>query len=383
VLILDSVHRLLKSMAIAVLALALAVPAAAARRSVPPDFFGMNWDDEIASTSAPPGLQDQQFARMAAAGVETVRGQFVWAEAQPDGPGPVDFTNTDRFVGLAAAHRITVLPVVIVAPDWERAFDEYFSPPSSPGDYAAYLTALVHRYGSHGSFWDENPRLPRMAIHAWQIWNEPSLNYQWTVQQSEDWAVRYSALVRASYVAIHKADRAGKLVLAGLANNSPALLGHLFNYDIKGFYDVAALHPYTATARGVLVLARRARAIMNRHGGRHAQIWVTELGLPASRGKADSTNSLQTTDAGMARFLNDGYNGLAQQSRKLGIARVYWYTWASSYAPDAGPSIFDYSGLFSWDGSDAPRQQPAYSYYVRAARHYEGCKKTSAGLCAR
>ena len=66
---LEPMHGLLRSMAIAALALALAAPGAAARRSVPPGFFGMNWDDEIAAPSAPSVLQDQQFGRMAAAGL--------------------------------------------------------------------------------------------------------------------------------------------------------------------------------------------------------------------------------------------------------------------------------------------------------------------------
>ena len=85
----------------------------------------------------------------------------------------------------------------------------------------------------------------------------------------------------------------------------------------------------------------------------------------------------------LARFLDGGYNGLANESRRLGIARVYWYTWASSYAAEAGPSIFDYSGLFAWDGTNAPQSRPAYTHYVRDARRYEGCAKTAAGLCKR
>jgi hypothetical protein len=222
-----------------------------------------------------------------------------------------------------------------------------------------------------------------MPIHAWQIWNEPHLQYQWTIDGREDWAVRYSALVRASYTALHQADRHAKLVLAGLANNSPALLGHLYRYGIRGYFDVAALHPYTSKAKGVLVLTRRARGIMNRNGGQHAEIWITELGLPASKGRADSQNSLQTDDQGMARFLDGAYKGLAQEQRRLGVTRAYWYTWASSYGADAGPAIFDFSGLFAWDGTNAPARRPAYDYYVRNARRYEGCTKTGRGVCAR
>ena len=34
---------------------------------------------------------------------------------------------------------------------------------------------LARRYGPGGSFWDRHPRLPRLPVRAWQVWNEPNL----------------------------------------------------------------------------------------------------------------------------------------------------------------------------------------------------------------
>jgi len=377
--------RLIAVLSAAVLAaLVVAAPAGAARRSVPASFFGVNWDQEIAA-SGPGGLQNQQFGRMAAAGAETVRGLFLWSTAQPDQNGPIDFSATDQLVGGAAAHHLTVLPIVVDSPLWARAFESSFSPPSNPQDYAAYLTALIGRYGPHGSFWRDNPRLPKVPVRAWQIWNEPNMSYQWSTPGStEDYAVRYTMLLRDSYQAIKRADPGALVVLAGLANTSPQDLAHLYDYGAKPYFDVAAIHPYTYTPAGVLTLTREARQVMRRNGDNRKQLWVTELGLPASRGVAQSSNSLQTTPAGMTRFLTNAYRLLAGNARRLGIGRVYWYTWASSYSSNAGPAIFDFSGLFKWTpGSPVVAREPAYAAYVRAARHWEGCVKTTMARCKR
>ena len=58
---------------------------------------------------------------MARSGVETVRTVFDWSRAQP-APGVTSFTETDRLVTLAAAHRIDLLPVVIYSPGWAAEY---------------------------------------------------------------------------------------------------------------------------------------------------------------------------------------------------------------------------------------------------------------------
>src|SRR6478672_8762630 len=91
------------------LALLVLAPAAQARKA-PPLFMGVNWDSAIAA--APQAVRDAQFPRMGAAGVETVRTAFSWAQAQPEDQGPIDLTATDAFVAQAAARHIEVFPHV-------------------------------------------------------------------------------------------------------------------------------------------------------------------------------------------------------------------------------------------------------------------------------
>ena len=162
-----------------VAAAVLVLPSAAeAKRSVPPGFFGTQWDRGVAVAS--PEVQDAQWGKMAQSGVEAVRTVFHWEQAQPAAGTPPSFEKTDPVVARAAQRRIKLLPIVIYAPVWARKDPVLFnSPPADPKTYAAYLTALVDRYGPEGSFWTERSDLPKRPIREWQIWNEPQLRYQW------------------------------------------------------------------------------------------------------------------------------------------------------------------------------------------------------------
>ena len=149
----------------------LAPGARAAARPVAPGFLGVTYDREVAD--APARAQDAQWNAMARAGVRAVRVVFRWDRAQPDGPGRPRFQATDDIVARAARRRLGLLPVVMYAPAWARLDpSSAVSPPQDPQRYAAYLTALVHRYGPRGSFWREHPGLPRRPLRDFQVWND-------------------------------------------------------------------------------------------------------------------------------------------------------------------------------------------------------------------
>ncbi|MBX5470207.1 MAG: hypothetical protein IRZ21_09955 [Thermoleophilaceae bacterium] len=361
--------------AAAALACLLAAAPAQARRDVPRGFYGAVLDGAVAQ--AP----DAQWARMARAGVESVRTVFSWEAAQPSPGAPPSFERTDRLVAGAVAHGIEPLPVVIYAPQWARADPTVLeSPPRDPAEYASFLAALVRRYGSSGSFWAEHPELPRRPLRYWQVWNEPQLRYQW---YTPDFAKGYGALLRAAYKAVKRADPRAKVVLAGATNLAWDALDELYRRGgIHGFFDVAALHPYTSTAERVLRAVALFRAVLRRHGDGRVPLWITELGWPASKGKVRSGNTLQTTPRGAAARLSRAYDLLARTRRRpaYGVSRAYWYTWASSY--EGGISIFDYTGLYRYAGGRS-RATPQLVAYRRSARRHEGCVKSAAGACVR
>jgi hypothetical protein len=365
-------------------AITLAPAAAVAQRTLPPGFWGANWNFEV--TASAPQMQALNWARMAASGVESQRALFLWSAAQPSRGGPFDFSASDALVTLAVSHGIQLLPVVAFAPGWARKGGAANAPPSDLRAYASYLRALIGRYGPRGSFWALNRRvLPTRPIRAWQIWNEPSANYQWTIPAGADWAPGYGALLRASYRAVKDADPGASVVLAGLPNFSWRDLEHLYRVGrIHGSFDIAAVHPYSAVKHGVLKIVELFRAVMRKHGDGGKPLWVTEWGLPASKGQSPDPSPLQTTDGGMARFMRATYDDLTAGRRwqKLGVARVYWYTWASSY----NGWIFQFTGLWQYipgavNGQDALGTKPSLAVYRELARRVEGCAKNSAGAC--
>lgn len=324
----------------------LALPAAPAGA-----FFGAVYDGELAG--AAPAVQDAQFARMRASGVEHVRTVFSWAAAQPDPAQPPAFALFDPVVARAARNGLDLLPVVLYAPAWARADAALEnSPPARPADYAAFLTALDGRYGTAGSLWAENPSLPRRPVRQWQIWNEPHLRQYWN---AADWPAGYTALLKSAHAAL--SGRA-KVVMAGLTNQSWEFAKKL--RGARGSYDVAAFQTYTSTpAKLITGLGLFRRAI----GGR-TPIWLTELGFPAARGRA-SGKGLGTTDRGMASKLTGAYKLLRAERRRLGIQRAYWYTWASSYS--GRDDVFRYAGLGSF-GAGRFAAKPALTAFRRAAR---------------
>jgi len=368
---------------LATAALLVAPTAALAGRSVPQGFFGMNWDQEVSYRTSLP-TRAEQWGNMAAAGAEAVRTPVLWSKAQPNKHGAINWKGTDGLVTLAAQHGVELIPVVTQAPKWDRKYAKKpFSPPSNDAAYTRYLRKLVKHYGPKGSFWKHHPELPKLPVHSVQVWNEPSEYYQWSIPDGQDWGPGYGKLVRKSYKAIKDADPSVKVVLAGLPNTSPQYLDHLYKTgNIHGYFNVAAIHPYTAHKHGVLTLTKQFRAVMDKHGDKGKKLWVTELGLPASKGKTSDNGQLQTTDQGMADFLTESYNDLMQHRTSLKVNHVFFYTWASVYKG----WIFKWTGLYVYnrhDGQDVFQEKPAYQAYVDVSRSGEGCTKTTTGACAR
>ena len=159
---------------LAVLALGTLVAATSATAAVPRGFFGV----------VPQGpLVEQDYERMGQAKVGTLRFELFWAGSNPS-PGTYDWTASDAVVGEAARNGVQTLPFVYSTPTWVatsldgHGCGDSTCPPFAPTSPAAldawadFLAAAVHRYGPTGSFWTENPAVPRLPIRAWQLWNE-------------------------------------------------------------------------------------------------------------------------------------------------------------------------------------------------------------------
>jgi hypothetical protein len=314
--------------------------------------------------------------------VEAARTPFFWSTAQPK-PGAIDHGRTDTVVRLAATHGISLLPEVDYAPPWARAYrGRRTSPPRDPAAYTAYLVSLIDRYGPNGSFWAENPGVPRQPIREWQIWNEPHLRTYWNAPRRSRFGHPhgYARLLKAAYRAIKQRDPGAKVVLAGLTQRAWDQLTLLYRKGrIRRAFDVATIQTFTQTARRAVRATRLFRRALNKAGDRRKPIYITEITWPASRGRTRGIKFQRQEDAaGMARRLTEAYSSLARFRKGLRLARVYWYTWASQYG--RGGSIFNYAGLLRYaDGRFT--DQPALAAYARSAQRLQGCVKDERAAC--
>jgi hypothetical protein len=356
---------------------------------VPPRFVGVNAGGPLLNG---PGVNAaSQFRQMVASGVQTVRTVFDWSEAQPyatwaDVPAgqrsefadvggvPTNFSATDQIVALAAQRRLTVLPEVLYAPPWDQGSNPSggAAPPARTAPYANFLTALIDRYGPHGSFWRTHH--PKLAIRMWQVWNEPNINVYWP----QPFAPTYVRLLKAAHDAIKRADPRATVVLAAITNVAWRDLGRI--YAIRGarkLFDVAAVNAFTSTPKKVIRFLELVRRAMNRLGDHRKPLLYTEMSWPSATGQSVKHLDWDTTEAGQARKVAAVLPMLAAKRRSLGLKAFYYYTWMSEEYQGAFDD-FNFAGLVRYQPNEKIIDKPALKAFKWAALKLEGCRKKGA-----
>jgi hypothetical protein len=360
------------------LAAAPAAPAATSpQRKVPFGFMGVLAGAPLAE----PGYTHTraELAKMAGAGVESVRFAFYWNHAQPDGPFVTRFTRTDRIVAAAARAHIWVLPTVLGAPRWARQVAAHpSSRPRDPEDYARFMGALVDRYGPRGTFWEARRDLPRRPIRIWQVWNEPDHRIFWDEQP---YYRDYIATLAAARREILARDPGAKVVLAGLVGRSWDQLAVLYRLGAGPHFDYAAVHPFTRLLPDVLRILRYNRTTMRRYGDGDKPMVATEVTWPSSKGRVRPPSAFDRTESNQASILGALFRRLADHRKRLGLRAVYWATWMSE--DRSRTDAFDYTGLNRLLRSGAVRRKPAFYTYRDTARALQGCAKTQVATVCR
>jgi hypothetical protein len=288
--------------------------------------------------------------------VERQQGQFTW-------------TATDRKVLAAARQGIDVLGLAVRAPAWANGGSaDPFVPPARNADYAGYLRALVARYGPSGSLWAEHPEVARRPVRAWEIWNEPNLKNYF---RKQPFAKPYAALLRSAYPAVKGADPGATVLMASMANYSWRDLAKLLSVPgPKLRFDAAGAHPFSGRPSNALKIVRLNREALDHRGYGRVPLWLTELTWSSAKGKKTPlTQNWETTEAGQADRLREIYRLLLRDRRRLRLARVFWYTWAT--VDNGSPNSFDYSGLRAAVPGGGFRDKPslgAFRAVVKAAR---------------
>jgi hypothetical protein len=296
-------------------------------------------------------------------GARWLRERFEWSTIEP-APGSFSFSYYDHFMLLAARRGERVLALLGNAPAW--AGPDPTAIPTDPSAYAAYVAAVVNRYGPHGTFWAAHPRLRASAVTTFELWNEP---YYDNGNDGVYDPARYARLVKAAGIAGHAADPAARFLLSAEMQSARDPNGEWVWWtdalyravpDLNRYFDGVAIHDYGSDttslnpmvpgqAYGNYDHVRRAQNIHQQfigHGAANKPFWITEAGW--------STCTEASSDCVTAE----------QQAGNLatlfGYARVNWHDWVQAifiyrFADGTDPgTVQEGYGLTNLDGTAKP-----------------------------
>jgi len=346
-------HRL-AAVAVAVVSLAaLAATSASADAPPPPngaptDFVGLVSDDAFA---APGDYRQQQLTTQASLGVRLLRQTFDWSQIEV-ARGRYDLSYYDGFVGDAARAGITILPILFRAPRFRGGKAGTIAyPPKRYADLGRFGAVLVRRYGPDGTFWSQNPDVPKLPIRSWQIWNEPNLKAYWGRAPN---AKQYAKLLRAAAKPIKAADPSAEIVTAGMPESKIGVplkkfIPVLYRAGAKSAFDALAINPYGHTAAAVIRNIARARNLMRRFGD-DAPIWATEVGWSDSGPGGPQRVGPQ----GQATQLGNLIGALLRDRSALNVRGFVYYQWRDG-RPYNGKDFWGlHTGLLTRDGQPKP-----------------------------
>ena len=332
-------------------------------QALPRDFIGIVAEDALA---APPRERQQILRRLHAAGVGLIRQTFDWSLVER-APGRYKLGTLDAYVSAAARARIEVLPILFKPPPFRssaprRGAGRATYPPKRAASFGRFAAILARRYGTRGSLWRERPRLPRVPIRAWQVWNEPNLPIYWGGHPDPP---AYARLLAAAKHALKAVDPHAEVVSAGLAESR---LGMPFEQFVRELYeagaadslDTFALHPYAADADATLRAVERTRELLDELDP-GAPIWLTELGWASGGPRSPFT----VGERGQAARIGSVLSDLVDERRELGVRGVVYFNWRDAPPYPGGQDFFGlHTGLLRRNGSP----KPAYHSFRVAVR---------------
>jgi hypothetical protein len=334
-------------------------------KPVPPGFFGLVAEETF---TAPPAERERMLGSIASTGVRMLRQPFHWSHFEHQ-PGQYDFGPYDLFVAAAARHGLSLMPVLTDPPDMYSTRPAggplYWTyQPTSNDAFASFARALVGRYGPNGSFWAEHPEVPRLPVHAWQVWNEPNMPQYWGGHPSPE---GYAAMLRTVSAGIKAADPGAEVVSAGLSFSRMAMplkrfVRRMYRAGARGTFDSLAVHPYAPAPDLVTDLVRGARRVLQSVGDGRLPIRVTETGW-ATAGPANQ--SLVVGRKAQSQLVKATLDRFVRTRRRLGVRSVTLFNW-NNLAPYGGQK--DYWGLYAGLVERDGRPKPALATFTRVVR---------------
>ena len=280
-------HRT-KSFVVAAVAVALlatlfppAAHAAAAPTSKP--YFGVQfhatWDDYTDAQRI------EVLDKLQAAGVHWVRVDMGWAslqESSKDSYTQYHVDKADWIVNQARARGINVLGMLWRTPDWANGGAGPTTPPTDVDDYGRIARWAADHF--------------KGRVAAWEVWNEPNLDYFWNGSATD-----YVRLLKAAYPQFKAGDPTAEVVLGGPSYNDTGWLKNVYDAGAQGYFDVMATHPYQGVADappetpddGTMWTLSHVAAVhdlMVKHGDGDKEIWFTEFGWSSHPNQPDYKN---------------------------------------------------------------------------------------------
>lgn len=335
---LGQVYAWLAAIAVSVLGMA-AMPSAA--MAVPAGFWGV-------SPQNPPSVE--QFQRLRAGGVDSVRIPISWAATQPLSGTEANFAGSDHLVAGAVAAGLNVLPFLYDAPAWAVTSARVpgstaRAPKTLPVKtapqrtaWANFLKLVVARYGPAGSFWAANPALPENPIRTWQIWNEENFKYFVVRPSPSD----YGKLINVSYAAIKSVDPSAKLILGGMFSEpnearfkrKPAQAYFATDFldgvykttpGVKSKFSGVSLHPYTGKYQELTADIEAFRLVLKENHDAGKKLWITEIGW-SSEPPDPVHNAFAKGPKGQVTQLKGAFNLFESKAAKWKLQRIYWFS---------------------------------------------------------
>ena len=348
-------------------------PAHAAKKAIlpvtPNSFVGVVSDETFASLGS--GSGSAYLDSIKNAGVGLLRQKFDWDFLTfGNGPANVNWSYLDRFMTATAQAGITVMPVLFdppasmtTAPPAGAQRGSY--PPRDLGAIGDFGAMLAAHYGTNGSFWAENPQLPRHPITAWQIWNEPSLPVYWEPKPS---AASYVQMLRLASQKIKAVDPNAEIITAGLPDSrikgSVPLLKYIkqmYRAGAAGAFDTLAVNGYAPTGGAVAKLIAHIRKVVNRYGGRKTALRVSEFGW-ADRGPEHPRGRF-TVGKKQGPYTYQAIRSLWKARKHLKLRGIVYYDWRDQPVYAGGKNFWGlHTGLLTLNG----KPKPALTWFKKA-----------------
>ena len=254
----------------------------------------------------------RQLDRLAnGSGTHWLRDPFKWSVIEPS-PGRFSFAYYDHYMLLAAQRGLHVVAQLVDAPRW--AAPTPTSLPADPTAFAAYVAAVVGRYGPGGTFWAQHPSLKASAITAYELWNEPYFD-------NGDGAAynpgRYARMVEAAGIAGHAVAPSARFMIEAemeahlsrvwtwwvdalyqavphLNRYFSGVAVHDFGNDVTGLSAIVANQPYPNFGRLRRIEDLRRQFLA--HGAARKPFWIMETGWSTCTGPGCVTLTQQAAN---------------------------------------------------------------------------------------